>query len=267
MTIVRTHYREFRPPPALAGRLVCLWASKAEGAAAAYEQRVLPDGCVDIVWIGDAEPKVAGPATRHVQVAIPVGVDVVGLRFGPGQAEALLGLPAEELLNDDVPLVHLWGPAAARFRNPVREAGSVREKLALLEDASVKQFAGGPRSDAAVEACIDWLSRNPGGLVSELEEVSDLSSRQLQRRFRSAVGYGLKMFHRILRLQRLLDLDAGDANHDLAVLSAAAGYADQAHMSREVRDLTGQSPTSLLVGKSSTLAMSDLFKTGAAASP
>ena len=45
-------------------------------------------------------------------------------------------------------------------------------------------------------------------------------------------------------------------------LSDAAGYADQAHMSREARDLTGQPPSSLLAGGGSTLAMADLFKIG-----
>jgi AraC-like DNA-binding protein len=261
MTVVRTHYREFRPPPALAARLVCLWASNAEGPRPAYEQRVLPDGCVDIVWIGDLEPTVAGPATRHVHVPIPIGVDVVGLRFGPGQAEAMLGLPAEELLNSDVRLADIWGSAAARFGDPIREARSMREKLALLEGGSLRHFTERPQSDATVAAGVAWLSRHPDGLISQLQEVCDLSSRQLQRRFRSAVGYGPKTFHRILRLQRLLHLVARNAVHGLAALSAATGYADQAHMSREVRDLAGQSPSSLLVGGGSTLSMSDLFKT------
>jgi AraC-like DNA-binding protein len=53
----------------------------------------------------------------------------------------------------------------------------------------------------------------------------------------------------------------------LAALAAEAGYADQAHMSREVRGLTGQSPGVLMRGAQSTLALSDLFKTGAAAVP
>ena len=105
-----------------------------------------------------------------------------------------------------------------------------------------------------------WLS-SPSTTASA---IADLSSRQLQRRFQSAVGYGPKAFQRIVRLQRLLDLSAREAarNSGLAALSDAAGYADQAHMSREVRDLTGRLPSSLLAGSGSTLAMSDLFKTG-----
>jgi hypothetical protein len=47
----------------------------------------------------------------------------------------------------------------------------------------------------------------------------------------------------------------------LAALAAEAGYADQAHMSRELRWLTGHSPGALLPGSASTLELSDLFKT------
>ncbi len=92
----------------------------------------------------------------------------------------------------------------------------------------------------------------------------ETSPRQLHRRFVAAVGYGPKTFQRVLRLQRVLALVARSRRESLAALAAEAGYADQAHMSRELRALTGQSPSVLLQGAQSTLALSDLFKTEAA---
>ena len=264
MTHVETNYREFRPPPQLADRLVCLWSSKAFGPEPIHRQHVLPDGCVDIVWVGDRAPTVAGPATRHVSVALPVGVDIVGLRFQPGSVQALLGLPADELLNATVPLADIWGASAADFGDPVREGGSAGVRRDRLAQASLQRFANRQSSDPAVAACVAWLGRKRGGRVEDLAEISDLSARQLQRRFRAAVGYGPKTFQRIVRLQRLLELSAEKTGlaGSLATLALTAGYADQAHMSREVRELTGKAPSSLLDGSGSTLAMSDLFKTG-----
>ncbi len=260
MTGVISIYREIRPQPALSGRLVCFWTQRIGGSGPSLQHRVLPDGCVDIVWIDDAPPLVAGPATRHVIVDLPAGTEVLGLRMRPGQAAALLGLPADQILDANVALGDLWGAAADRWNGL---AGEDRPgKLDVLVAAMLGRESKGPRGDPAVEACVAWLARHPAGRIDDLADVADLSLRQLQRRFRSAVGYGPKTFHRIVRLQRLLEL----AEHSrrslrLADLSQAAGYADQAHMNREVRDLTGLIPSVLLTDRGSTLSMSELFKT------
>jgi len=84
----------------------------------------------------------------------------------------------------------------------------------------------------------------------------------MQRRFLAAVGYGPKMFQSILRFQRLLNLAGGTSSHQrLAGLAADAGYADQAHMTREVQRFANCPPTALRWSDRCTLRMSDLFKT------
>ncbi|WP_244211094.1 helix-turn-helix domain-containing protein [Amycolatopsis kentuckyensis] len=67
-----------------------------------------------------------------------------------------------------------------------------------------------------------------------------MSERRLRRRFVQAVGYGPATYLRVSRFQRAVAL----APHvcGLAALAAAAGYADQAHLSRECRALTGLTP-------------------------
>jgi methylphosphotriester-DNA--protein-cysteine methyltransferase len=55
------------------------------------------------------------------------------------------------------------------------------------------------------------------------------------------VGYGPKTLARVIRLRRLVGLPG-----PLADRAAAAGYASQAHMSDEVRRLTGLSAVRFL---------------------
>ena len=71
-----------------------------------------------------------------------------------------------------------------------------------------------------------------------------MSERQLRRRFADAVGYGPKTLARVLRFQRFLAL-AGRGD-DLAGLAFEAGYADQAHLTRECRRLSGRTPAELV---------------------
>jgi transcriptional regulator GlxA family with amidase domain len=114
-------------------------------------------------------------------------------------------------------------------------------------------------ADRLVDAGIAWLARRPAGRLTALARELDVGERQLRRRFAAAVGYGPKTLQRILRLQALLH-HAQHASLGLAALAAELGYADQAHMTREVGALAGVSPSVLLRHPGSTLALSDLFK-------
>jgi AraC-like DNA-binding protein len=77
----------------------------------------------------------------------------------------------------------------------------------------------------------------------------EVSERSFRRRCRSAVGIGPKALHRILRFQGFLAraqyaLARGRRPDEdgLARLAVDAGYADQAHLTRECRRLAGVSP-------------------------
>src|SRR5437867_7424682 len=96
----RGRYRELAAPPPLAAHVACLWTRSDT------PRRILPDGCVDVVWTG-AELIVAGPATRAVLPTLPQGEPKVGLRFRVGAAGAALGLPAGELLDRSPPLAQV----------------------------------------------------------------------------------------------------------------------------------------------------------------
>ena len=96
--------------------------------------------------------------------------------------------------------------------------------------------------DRAIVAASRLLA-DPRARVERLAGTLGLSDRQLRRRCDAAVGYGPKALQRTLRFRRLLDgLDGGV---DLALVAAGAGYADQAHMSRECTRLSGLSPAAL----------------------
>ena len=71
-----------------------------------------------------------------------------------------------------------------------------------------------------------------------------MSARQLRRIVLHATGLGPKAHQRVVRLQRFLS--RAEAGAGLARAAAVAGYADQAHMTREVRRLSGLSPAALL---------------------
>jgi AraC-like DNA-binding protein len=254
-------YREFPPPSPLASYLLCLWTQRIVGSRREFAQRVLPDGCVDIVLINDEAPLAIGPWTEPFVKHLAPGTMIVGARFHPGCAPALLALPASALLNQSVTLRSMWGGAASdRFARIAGESTLLTRKSGM-EAALLNRLADADPIDERMSAAIKWLAGHPYGRIERLSQWIGISSRQLQRRFATAVGYGPKMFHSILRFQRLLSIsDRTGAQRNLAQFSADAGYADQAHMAREVQRFSGTPPTVLLPSARCALGLSDLVK-------
>ncbi|MBE1535351.1 DUF6597 domain-containing transcriptional factor [Actinomadura algeriensis] len=224
-----TNYREV-PAPGTAG-LVCAWSASLPTGAEPVVQRVVPDGCVDLIWWG-SEIMVAGPDTGPMPAVMRPGDAVVAVRFAPGAAPPVLGVPADAVRDVRVPLRELWGGEADRLVAAVAAAGRPRERRSVLVRA-VEERVAGP-VDPLVPAVVSGLAR---GSVREVADAVGVSERQLRRRSLAAFGYGPKVLQRVLRFQRGLRLvRAGRAAADAAY---EAGFADQAHFANEVRALAG----------------------------
>jgi AraC-like DNA-binding protein len=197
--------------------------------------RVLPDGCLDLIW-RDGLLLVAGPDRHAFMSSSGAGSSFVGLRLPPGVGPAFLGVPAQELVGQRVPLAELWTPAAARRATAAAGAGKAAAgagTAAALEGIVLARLAD-REPDPLMAAVVTSL--DAGRSVHEIASLLGLSERQLHRRSLTAFGYGAKTLGRIRRLQRAL---ATPASASGAAAAAAAGYADQAHLTRDARELAG----------------------------
>jgi AraC-like DNA-binding protein len=231
-------YREWLPPAALRDSLTCLWAGVMPDEPSVAD--VTPDGCTDLIWQSGYGAYVAGPDTAPAPAPLPPGTIVIGARFRPGAGGAALGIPLAAMRDQRVDLADCL-PALARELPGDLPADVALE---LITVASARLARSGPPDPAVVHGA--RLLAGPGS-VAELSDTLGLSERQLLRRFDVAVGYGPKTLHRVLRFQRLMRLLAtAGPTADLAGLAIETGYADQAHMTREVTRLAGRSPGNLV---------------------
>jgi AraC-like DNA-binding protein len=242
---VAVAYRELSPPPGLEALVACAWVSH-DG-----EVRVLPDACVDVVF-SEGRLVVAGPATVADVARATPGRPRVGVRFRVGAAGAALGLPAGELRDQGVGLAELWGRAAVQaIEDRVARAATRGDALLALIGGLAPRLPAPEDADHEVRRAVLALGRpGPPPDVAVLARRVTLSERQLRRRFEAAVGYGPATLARVLRFQRFLRVanappEAGSPP-SLARLAADAGYADQAHLAREVHRLAGLPPSELL---------------------
>lgn len=240
-------YREYAPPPAVAEFLVCSWTLQVGRDRPLHQQRVLPDGCSDIIWFGDAQPMAVGPMTRPVLETITPGTTLVGLRFRPEVASRVLGLPANELTDRDVPLSELWRPALVDDTSErMRAECSPARRAAIAHSMLAWRFNAMRQPDPIAQHAVSQLTSGKTQRIDDLARDIGISERQLHRRFVASVGYSPKTFQRIVRFQKLLALTDANTRSPLGDVSIAAGYADQAHMTREVVEFAGVTPGALL---------------------
>jgi len=231
-------YAEFAPGVAFKAAIHCLWVSVAPPRQAA-SVGVLPDACTDLVWQSGAGAFVAGPDTGPVPTEWRPGTVLVGARFQPGAGGAALGVPLSELLDRRFDAEDL--PGVPRGRLP----GSLSPEEAMRRVAAIAAAMVTERPpDGLVLAATRLLSR-PGARAELVADRLGIGERQLRRRCQAGVGYGPLMLKRVLRFRRFVSrIDAG-GTLDLATIAAEAGYADQAHLTRESNELAGLTPAAL----------------------
>ena len=227
-------YREYVPATGLRAVVACTWE---QVPAEDLLQRVVPDACVDLIWLAGRELVIAGPDTSARDVALAAGTRTSGIRIRPGAAGAVLGLPASELRDQEVAAQDVWGAEATRLQQAV--AAVSHERRAALLSAAVASRQATP--DGLVVAAARLLAR-PGARVETVADELGVSTRTLHRRTVAAVGYRPKVLARVARLRRLMSLQ----EPSLAQRAYVAGYSSQAHMNEEVRRLTGATPVRFL---------------------
>jgi AraC-like DNA-binding protein len=238
-------YREYRPSSALERHFLCAWSNAMPGDHAG-PVAVVPDGCVDLVWI-EGRLMVAGPDESVAVTTLAPGTTATGIRFRPGAAANWLGLPMSEIVGLRIDLRDLWGIQAQDLADRIGAAASTAERTRELDAGLSGLAAAMPLPAPDMELVFRSLGRTPSGPgLRAIRDRLDVSERSLRRRCHSAFGYGPKTLDRILRFQRFLRLARRPGEARLSLLAQAAGYADQAHLTREVRRLSGLSPSMIV---------------------
>ena len=258
-----------RPPaPRLRALVRLLWAWAPEGGPAerpGAREHVLPTGGMHLVFrlsgpplkLFDRADDAQGRSFGHAIVGgarstfylrdVSVATRSVGAQLQPGAARLLLGAPEGALAGTHTALDALWGRAeteAALAR--LHAAPSLEAQLALFEGLLARRMAlslgaGLHGLHPAVAASLGALERGESAIAA-LVARSGYSHRRFIALFRDGTGLAPKEYARVRRFDRALALAGEDRRLDWAGIALAAGYSDQAHLSREFSAMAGMPP-------------------------
>ena len=251
------NYRELAPIPELRGVVHCVWLLEAAASPAGDPDPVLPDGRPELIlhfgdrfdrlessqaWSRQARIVFAGQLTSPLLLRPTGRTSVVGVRFLPHGAAAILPLPQHEAAGLTVDVASVCARLERELAQVegadwplARAAGDVQRILARWVRPS--------RIDPRVSAAVAAIDRARGQVsVDALSRRANVTRRHLERRFLDVVGATPKRLARIARFQHALQIlqQPGARGADAAV---TCGYADQSHFIRDFRHLTGRSPS------------------------
>lgn len=215
---------------------------------------VPPDGCADLMLRFSQgrfrEATLIEPAERYEVASIAPNDALFGVRFELGLGG--ICLKRRELVEREL---------GRRFaeEDPL-DGVAVQARLDEMARSFVERW-GRARPDWLAPALAELRARRGNVPVRELARRVGVTERTLHRGFVDWVGASPKLLSRTLRSRAAVELACGSSA--LVEVAAELGYADQAHLSRELRELWGVTPAGVRAGVAGPAGVvaSDFFKT------
>lgn len=268
-------YEEFRPAEPLARYVKCVWVLESAAAPSADPERILPDGCTEIVFhladpfdqhhtdgTSERQPLalLVGQMRRHLVIKPTGRVRVMGVRFWPGGAYPFLALPQNDIAGQVIALDAIWGAITRELHSRIAAAATPADSVRQVEQHLLARLADSRRLDDGVMDVIGLILRSGGCVpVESLAGKMGIGLRRLDRMFNTRVGLPPKTLCRIVRFQRVFKmLEQQQTFRDWAQIALDCGYYDQSHFIKEFKAFAGTAPTSYFAERN---AMSELFTT------
>ncbi|WP_405486394.1 helix-turn-helix domain-containing protein [Streptomyces sp. NBC_00096] len=259
-TRVGGRWRVTRPWPAQLRPFVHSYAGYWEAAASPYRVRLVPTGrAVVVISLGEPFAQIrrlgdTGPSSLVTGSLVtgledgprtcdhPGGQEAIRLELTPLGAFRLFAVPMSELTNTVVELRDVLGPAAGELVERLAATGDWGARFDLLDAELSARLERGPSPAPEVGHAWRLLSRAGGAIpVGRIAAEVGWSQGHLVRRFTEQIGLTPKTSARVLRFHRAVGLLTREGAN-LAEVTAACGFYDQAHLNREFRALSGTTP-------------------------
>lgn len=252
------NYQVYTPVEDLQPYVKCFWTLEDEGNSISVRQRVVPDGCMEMIFhYGDCyqqyfedgtsviQPKsfVFGQITSFIEIS-PTGITgIVAARFNPYGLLPFLTIPVTELENKAVNIEDLFGKKGKRLEKEILAASGNPQRIKLIENFLLSLLSDPQVINAITRSCVEVILQSRGQLkVIELADKTNISRRKMERKFISVIGMSPKQLSRVVRLQSAFKMLEQNKFTSLTSLALENGYYDQAHFIKDFKEFTGLSP-------------------------
>lgn len=216
---------------------------------------VLPTGTVELVIDLDScrvtDSVVSGVKSKPVIITRGNNYQktcrLLGIHFKPGGAFPFLPFPLHDLHNIDITLADLWGKQeAGNLLSMIHETDTIPAKFTVLEQWLLNHLFHPLCHQPAVTLATSELQTGLNMPMKSLAAKVNLSQKHFIRLFQWETGFAPKLFARICRFQKVLDMVAHYGMRDWTEVAMTCGYYDQSHFNHEFQEFSGVTPSTYM---------------------
>lgn len=242
-------YREYLPSRSLESYVACYWTVDFHASDMNKMHRIIPDGCVDIIF-DLRSPSfskggfVVGVMTTFEAINLSTKYSLFGIRFFSENVRQFLRYPVSELIGYHVFLEDIWGSEAESITEEVISASGISEMIGRVELKLLKfLLLHESKSDRLLQTSMQYMYADQGMIsIRSLAENLSYSERNIRRTFQKELGVSPKELLGIIRFQSLLRELYYGTQARLADIAVKYGYYDQPHFINNFKRYYGLSP-------------------------
>lgn len=255
-------YNEYSPSLLLAPYIDKYWEFKGNPEYG-MKINILPDGCTDFIFtLGEVTNMIeeeslimqpyrsyfVGPMNRYsTLVTYAETVHMFGIRFLPCGLFRFMQLPLEELGNQRISTHDVGGIFNDSLAERLCEHPHIQNRIKLVESFLIQALCTNGMIEKQISYAVDCINFSKGKLpVRSLAENICLCQRHFERKFKHYTGYSPKEYSRIIKFKNAMGLLRSTSCDNLLSIAVEAGYYDAAHLSKEIKALSGSTPGSFL---------------------
>jgi AraC-like DNA-binding protein len=226
--------------------------------------KFLPDGSMDLLIDLTETPKklfhneegtsyttfkkswMSGMKTEYILIDSSVS-SMMGVHFRPGGAWPFFNFPVNELNNLTVETDCLWNTEIHSIRDAILNTVNIEDKFSIVENYFLQKGKNKLEPHPLVNYAIDQLLQSPQlWTIDRLTRKTGFTQKHLISLFKKYAGLPPKLFARISKFQKVVQLVEKEQKINWASLAYECGYYDQAHFIKEFQAFSGINPSSYL---------------------
>jgi AraC-like DNA-binding protein len=187
-----------------------------------------------------------GQITQFKNILLTDETALIIVVFQPTGIKKLLGIPAVELRDNIINLEDILDEKSLEIEEKLAIASTIEEKSDILNlfftSIAVKSKN---EKEQTVTSSINFIFKNKGVVTnSQLIKFTGYTERHIERLFMDSIGLNPKQFSNIIKLNCFLQQLKNKSNYtNLTEIAYNVGYADQSHLIKEFKKITGLTPT------------------------